>query len=75
MPSKYPREDLPENLERNMELGGSYQEFIYKLGNCCGTCAVCPCWCCVEYPYKQIDQSYVGKSRTIQASTRDSEDM
>ena len=61
LPSKYPRELLPENLEANMELGGTYQNFIYKLGNCCGNLRlVCPCLFCVEYPYKQIDQSYVG---------------
>ena len=61
MPSKYPRKDLPENLEGNMELGGGYQEFIFSLGNCCGNLrTICPCCCCVDYPYKQIDQSYVG---------------
>lgn len=61
MPSKYPREELPESLEGNMELGGSYQEFVYKLGDCCGNLRICvPCCCCVDYPYTQIDQSYVG---------------
>ena len=45
-----------------MELGGAYQEFVYKLGDCCGNiAAICSCCCCcVEYPYQQIDQSYVG---------------
>ena len=44
-----------------MELGGTYQEFVYKLGDCCGCCRiVVPCLCCVDYPYQQIDQSYVG---------------
>ena len=61
MPSKYPREEIPENLEENMELGGTYQEFVYKLGDCCGCIRiVCPCCCCVDYPYQQIDQSYIG---------------
>jgi len=63
VPSKYPRKELPESLEDNMELGGAYQEFVYKLGDCCGNLRiVCPCvfGCCVEYPYQQIDQSYVG---------------
>ena len=63
VPSKYPRKELPESLEGNMELGGSYQEFVYKLGDCCGNLRiVCPCvfGCCVDYPYQQIDQSYVG---------------
>ena len=46
-PSKYPREELPENLEENMELGGAYQEFVYKLGDCCGNiAAICQCCCC-----------------------------
>lgn len=71
LPSKYPRQDLPENQEDNMELGGAYQEFIYKLGNCCGCFkTICQCFCCcVEYPYKQIDQSFVGTSSLRQAST------
>jgi hypothetical protein len=44
-----------------MELGGTYQEFIYSLGNCCGNIRLCcPCLCCVDYPYKQIDQSFIG---------------
>lgn len=44
-----------------MELGGAYQEFVYKLGNCCGSIRIfCPCCCCVQYPYRQIDQSFVG---------------
>ncbi len=46
-----------------MELGGTYQSFIYKLGDCCGNVRiVCPCCCCVNYPYQQIDQSFVGMS-------------
>ncbi len=73
MPTKYPRPDLPENLEQNMELGGTYQNFIYSLGNCCGNLRMCcPCLCCVEYPYKQIDQSFVGIYVIIKASTRGS---
>lgn len=61
MPSKYPRQELPENLEGNLELGGGYQDFIFSLGNCCGNLrTILPCCCCVEYPYKQIDQSFVG---------------
>ena len=71
LPSKYPREELPENLEDNMELGGAYQEFIYKLGDCCGclkTILQC-CCCCVEYPYKQIDQSFVGRHEGRQGYT------
>jgi hypothetical protein len=48
LPSKYPREVLPENLEENMELGGTYQNFIFSLGNCCGNLRLCcPCLCCV----------------------------
>lgn len=44
-----------------MELGGGYQDFIYSLGNCCGNIrTIFPCCCCVDYPYKQIDQSFVG---------------
>lgn len=44
-----------------MELGGTYQEFVYKLGDCCGCLRICvPCLCCVDYPYQQIDQSYIG---------------
>ena len=46
-----------------MELGGTYQEFIFKLGQCLGCCRTyVPCCCCASYPYQQIDQSYVGKS-------------
>lgn len=44
-----------------MELGGVYQQFIYKLGECLGCCRTyIPCCCCAVYPYKQIEQSYVG---------------
>lgn len=46
-----------------MELGGTYQEFLYCCGNCCGNIRIIvPCCCCVEYPYKQIDQSFIGIS-------------
>jgi hypothetical protein len=56
-----------------MELGGTYQEFIYSLGNCCGNVRLCcPCLCCVDYPYKQIDQSFIGTPALTQASTNGS---
>lgn len=58
-----------------MELGGTYQEFIYSLGNCCGNVRLCcPCLCCVDYPYKQIDQSFIGTPALTQASTNGSAD-
>lgn len=58
---KYPRQLVHENQEHNMELGGVYQEFVYKLGECLGCCRTyVPCCCCANYPYKQIDQSFVG---------------
>jgi hypothetical protein len=49
-----------------MELGGVYQEFVYKLGECLGCCRTyIPCCCCADYPYEQIDQSFVGKFHFI----------
>ncbi len=55
-----------------MELGGTYQNFIFSLGNCCGNLRLClPCLCCVEYPYKQIDQSFVGIHNFTKAFTKD----
>ncbi|CAD8148782.1 unnamed protein product [Paramecium octaurelia] len=58
--NKYPRENLVEN-EKNMNLGGSYQNYIYNCGECCGNCsAFCPCNPFVEYPYKKIEQGFVG---------------
>ncbi|CAD8165061.1 unnamed protein product [Paramecium octaurelia] len=57
---RYPREQLVEN-EKNLNLGGSYQNYIYNCGECCGNCsAICPCNPFVEYPYKKIEQGYVG---------------
>jgi len=59
--SKYPRQPMPENQEQNMELGGVYQSFLYKLGECFGCCRTyIVCCCCVVYPYQQIEQSFVG---------------
>ena len=59
--SKYPRQPMPESLEANLELGGTYQSFLYKLGECCGCCRTYfPCCCCVGYPYQQVEQSFVG---------------
>ncbi|CAD8204138.1 unnamed protein product [Paramecium pentaurelia] len=58
---RYPREELPENQEQNLDLGGSYQSYLYNCGECCGNCkAVCPCNPFVEYPYVQVEQSFVG---------------
>lgn len=58
---KYARQEIPEVAEENMELGGVYQEFIYKLGECLGCCRTyIPCCCCAQYPYKQVEQSFVG---------------
>lgn len=69
---KYPRQEIPEIAEENMELGGVYQEFIYKLGECLGCCRTyIPCCCCAEYPYKQIEQSFVGNFVVIQGCMRD----
>lgn len=48
LPTKYPRPEMPENCEENMELGGTYQEFLYCIGDCCGNVRiVVPCCCCV----------------------------
>lgn len=59
-----------------MELGGTYQNFIFSLGNCCGNLRLCcPCLCCVEYPYKQIDQSFVGNDDFTQEFTSGSAGM
>lgn len=44
-----------------MELGGAYQNFVYKLGECFGCLRTyIPCCCCASYPYQQVDQSFVG---------------
>lgn len=59
-----------------MELGGGYQDFIYSLGNCCGNIrTIFPCCCCVDYPYKQIDQSFVGKHAFTKESINVSDAM
>lgn len=59
--TKYPRQQIPENQEHNMELGGTYQNFVYKLGECFGCLRTyIPCCCCASYPYQQVDQSFVG---------------
>jgi hypothetical protein len=71
--SKYPRQIVPENQDQNMELGGVYQSFVYKLGQCMGCCRTyIPCCCCATYPYQQIDQSFVGEAHLIQVYTKDS---
>jgi erythrocyte band 7 integral membrane protein len=61
LPSKYPREDIMPMDENDIDLGGFYQNCIFGCGECCGTCKTyIPCLCCVDYPYLQIDQSFVG---------------
>ena len=46
---------LCEN-EKNLNLGGAYQSYIYNCGECCGACsAICPCNPFVDYPYKKIE--------------------
>ena len=59
--SKYPRPELPESNEKNLDLGGSYQNFLYSLGNCCGNFKlICPCLCCVNDPQLVVNQGEVG---------------
>ncbi|KRX02086.1 hypothetical protein PPERSA_03148 [Pseudocohnilembus persalinus] len=56
----FPRDELKED-ENNMEISGAYQNCLYSCGNCCGSVrAVLPCCFCIPYPYKTIDQSYMG---------------
>lgn len=51
---RYEREVILENAEAEA-LTGSYQKYIYNLGECCGCLRAWLPICCVEYPFIEIE--------------------
>jgi len=51
-----------QSLESGEHESGCYQSTMQSCGTCCGvfrTWLPC-CFCCIEYPYQEIEQSYDG---------------